>query len=775
MITKIEKIENLGIYKNFTSSKINEFKKYNLIYGWNGSGKSTLSRLFSSFSGKDISELYSGFKTSVCVDGKVYTERQMPISSEFIKVFNEDFIKDNIDWNGILKSILLLDEENIDEMKLYNSLKKELYGDEDTRGMLKDSEDKEKELQDKERELQKILTNIGKNVKNNLQLLDTTDSYYMNYDKRKVLSLIEDGTNSISENDLIKEEELDAVIKKARPIKKEAITKSIYSLNLDNIQEEIRKTSDLLTKSVASRVIEELKNNFQLSSWVENGLNLHKTEHRKTCAFCGANITNERIKSLEAHFSNALSTLNSEIILAINNWEAYKINADVVLIDESDFYDELLEQVKEQNSEYRKISQSINHEIEVYIEALKEKQKKPFEKLEEEFEIDKIINASNRLNLVINKIKEYIDMHNEKSRNFDAVIRNAKKCIERHYIQEQIEQLQYNDKKLSIQQCKRDLDKIKEIFNKKKEEYITLENKLSSETLGAEEFNKKLEKFLGYGEIKIQFDENEKGYKIYRNGREEAKNLSEGEKTAIAFIYFITKIKENGRKIEDIILVIDDPISSFDSNKLFSSYAYMKSECDKAKQLFVLTHNYNFFSLVFGWFNKKHIKDTNKKQIPNYSIYRIENKFENGVRYAFLNDGGEGLKQATEYDYIFNMVYSLKDKLLSKQEMIFCGNVARKLVESFLSFKFPKQRADLMALLNAALPGNDNDIVREKIYKFINIYSHEKKIDVFTGLDTEVLDASSQTVINDILKMIKELDETHYNAMVEKVEKVVAD
>ena len=55
--------------------------------------------------------------------------------------------------------------------------------------------------------------------------------------------------------------------------------------------------------------------------------------------------------------------------------------------------------------------------------------------------------------------------------------------------------------------------------------------------------------------------------------------------------------------------------------------------------------------------------------------------------------------------------------------MIFCGNVIRKLVESFLSFKFPKQRADLMALLNAAL-GNDNDLVREMIYKFIKIYSH---------------------------------------------------
>ena len=774
MITKIEKIENLGIYKNFASSKINEFKKYNLIYGWNGSGKSTLSRLFSSLGGKNISELYSGFKTSICIDGTVYTEKQFPILSEHIKVFNEDFIKENIDWNGILKSILLLDETNIDEMKSYNLLKKELYGDGNIGGMLEKSEDIEKELQDKVTELQKILTNIGKIVKNNFQLLDTSDSYYMNYDRRKVSALIENKNNPISKNDLISDDELDNVIKEARPIKKEAITKSINLLNIDNIREEIHKTSELITKSVASRVIEELKKNSKLSNWVQNGLNLHKTEHRKICAFCGSQITNERLESLEAHFSNSLSELNSEIISTVDKWESFKINAEVALIDESDFYDELVEQVKGENLEYRKISQLINCEIEVYIEALKEKQKKPFEKMEKTFEADKVINAFADLNLVIKKINNYIDTHNKKATNFDVIIKNAKKRIERHYVQEQIEQLQYNAKKVLMQKCESDLKTLQNACELKRNQYSILENKLSNETLGAEEFNKKLEKFLGYGEIKIQFEKDEKGYKIYRNGREEARNLSEGEKTAIAFIYFITKIKENGRKIEDSILVIDDPISSFDSNKLFSAYAYMKSECDKAKQLFVLTHNYNFFSLVFGWFNKKHIKEENK-EIPNYSIYRIENKFENGVRYAFLNDGGEGLKQATEYDYIFNMVYSLKDKLLSKQEMIFCGNVARKLVESFLSFKFPKQRADLMALLNAALPGNDNDIVRERIYKFINIYSHEKKINVLEELDTEVLDASSQIVINDILKMIQELDKIHYNSMVEKVEKELVD
>ena len=774
MITKIEKIENLGIYKNFNHSKINEFKQYNLIYGWNGSGKSTLSRLFSSVNGKNIAEIHNGFKTSICIDRVVYTENQFPISTESIKVFNEDFIKENINWNGILKSILLLDEKNIEEIKSYNLLKNELYGNGSVAGILKEIENKEKELQDKEKELQKVLTNIGKNVKSNFQLLDTTDSYYMNYDKRKVSSLIKDKNNPISKSDLIRNDELDSVIKKARPIKKESITKKIDILSIDNVQKEIQKSSELIDRTVTSRVIEELKNNSQLSAWVENGLNLHKTEHRKICAFCGSSISDERIEKLEAHFSNALSELNSEIVLSIDSWESLKINADIILIDESDFYDELLEQVKEQNSKFREISQLINREIEVYIKVLKEKQKKPFEKLGNTFEVNKLINLFNELNLVINKIKAYINGHNDKVTNFDVVIRDAKKRIERHYIQEQIEQLQYNVKEETLQQYKDDLKKMKETCDKKKMEYVALEDKLSNETLGAEEFNKKLEKFLGYGEITIEFDKDEKGYKIYRNGREEAKNLSEGEKTAIAFIYFITKIKENGQKIEDTILVIDDPISSFDSNKLFSAYAYMKSECDKAKQLFVLTHNYNFFSLVFGWFNKKHIKVDDKK-CPNYSIYRIENKFENGVRFAFLNDGGEGLKQATEYDYIFNMVYSLKDKTLSKQEMIFFGNVARKLVESFLSFKFPKQRADLMALLNAALPGQDNDIVRERIYKFINIYSHEKKINVLEELDTEVLDASSRTVINDILKMIKELDERHYDAMVEKVGKELAN
>ena len=46
MITKINKIKDFGVFKNFSGNTLPEFQVFNLIYGWNYSGKTTLSRVF---------------------------------------------------------------------------------------------------------------------------------------------------------------------------------------------------------------------------------------------------------------------------------------------------------------------------------------------------------------------------------------------------------------------------------------------------------------------------------------------------------------------------------------------------------------------------------------------------------------------------------------------------------------------------------------------------------------------------------------------------------
>ena len=56
----------------------------------------------------------------------------------------------------------------------------------------------------------------------------------------------------------------------------------------------------------------------------------------------------------------------------------------------------------------------------------------------------------------------------------------------------------------------------------------------------AEELNRELHLYLGHSEL--QFDVKETGYEITRNGVR-AESLSEGEKTAIALLYFLKSLR----------------------------------------------------------------------------------------------------------------------------------------------------------------------------------------------------------------------------------------
>ena len=83
-------------------------------------------------------------------------------------------------------------------------------------------------------------------------------------------------------------------------------------------------------------------------------------------------------------------------------------------------------------------------------------------------------------------------------------------------------------------------------------------------------------------------------YKIQReDGTIAETTLSEGEITFITFLYYL-QLTKGGISEDEVnnerVLVIDDPISSFDSNHLFHANFFIKNECINALQLFVFTH-----------------------------------------------------------------------------------------------------------------------------------------------------------------------------------------
>ena len=103
MIKRINKIKNLGVFSNYIrNSEIRDFEEKNIIYGWNYSGKTTISRLFSYLDKNEpIDEDYKTVEFEIeLADGKKITNENRSESRVMIKVFNSDFIKNNLHFDS---------------------------------------------------------------------------------------------------------------------------------------------------------------------------------------------------------------------------------------------------------------------------------------------------------------------------------------------------------------------------------------------------------------------------------------------------------------------------------------------------------------------------------------------------------------------------------------------------------------------------------------------------------------------------------------------------
>ena len=133
MIKKFEKINNFASFKNFhwDSSVLNndntpeDFKGITIIYGRNYSGKTTLSRLISAMENGALSDKYEEPDFLIKLDDGYITQNTLQSHSETFRVFNEDFVKENlkfiIDENESIKSFAILGKNN---EKIENSITK---------------------------------------------------------------------------------------------------------------------------------------------------------------------------------------------------------------------------------------------------------------------------------------------------------------------------------------------------------------------------------------------------------------------------------------------------------------------------------------------------------------------------------------------------------------------------------------------------------------------------------------------------------------------------
>jgi len=783
MITKID-IEKFGLFKNYKwdteIGKQETFRRINIIYGRNYSGKTTLSRILNCIENKKNHEKYLNAIFNIEFSNNKFIS-QSNISEEFtdykIRVYNSDFVKSHLSWlhneDGTINPFTILGAKNVEIENKVKAINDQLGSVEENVGLLpqlqqaeKTHEQKKNAYETKQNALDILLSEKAKDIKNNATVYNVP-TYQINTLKRDISNAKKQGElsaeNITEKKKLLKEDPKDTLdmLKEAKP------QFEIYH----------NRTNDLLQKQIKpSKPITELINDSLLQEWVRQGIDKHKGK-RETCGFCGNPIDNSLWVKLDAHFSKESEELRKELKLKADQLEQAKKNLDsFFLLAKEQFYSNFIPQFDALQKQWNTTIKTYSQSIDSLIFELKERERDIFKVRE----LPNVLDVSQTILETIIEINKLINAHNKKNQTLLKDQQNAREQLRYSELATFLNSIGYDIKVSEIEMIKSETNNSKITFDdlniqieKLCEVKRMLEAQAKDESKGAELVNQHLQHFFGHNELKLVAEGTTPNirFKIMRDN-EIASNLSEGECSLISFCYFIAKMEDelkNEAESKKLIIYIDDPISSLDSNHIFFMFSLIESIIAKPQkycQLFISTHNLDFLKYLKQLtFPKYKPADNAKKDNPDRKYFLIERKSESKI---ILKLAPEYLKNyITEFNYLFFQIYSCSissNQRISEDYQYNFGNNMRKFLEAYLFYKYPSDKLNFDERMRKFF---NDDVTYNLIRRVTNEYSHLE--DSFErGLRPIDVDEIQQ-IAQIVMRTIKTKDIEQYNALVDSI------
>jgi len=769
MLERFAQIRGYRIFRDFVwPNELENFGRFNLVYGWNGSGKTTLSTLFRALQmSTSVNEGQVEFifdKTSIT--GRDLNRAALP----GVRVFNREVAARSVfeTTGGMLDQfppVYVFGEESAEKQRQLDDLKPttEKLGKAVTQATTEEAR--------AQKELNEYATTTARVIKN---LLVAPGGSFNNYNASDFRS----GIARISKESrkLLTLEERQALLDRKDAQPREFIRVSeVRFPDLTTLRNDAREA---LKKTVVSNVIGELAGNADLSAWVRHGLAMHTNAgDSDTCKFCAQPLPASRLRRLEAHFNDEFRSFTHELEkLASRIQSAASSLNNIDFVDSDVLYPEFRKEYAQARGNFELTLANVKDALTALADAVKTKQSHVFEPLDLETLVEgsgeitaesksmlqTFLNAVNR---GVSAVAEYmgqqafaqlaaiVEKHNERTRSFTEEINLVRDRLYAHELAVALEGWQEKQDELALSvQVRTDAEKEKAEVDKQIRE---LEATIREHRRPAEDLNRELRDYLGHDEIKFTVEDN--GYRLERQGQA-ATNLSEGERTAIAFLYFLKSLEDRSFDLSKGIVVVDDPISSLDSNSIYSAFGFMKRKLCDAGQLFVLTHNYTFLRQVRNWF--QHLNGRKKMKPSKFYMLRASNidgqrRSVLEVMDAFLQD------YESEYHYLFKRVVEASEiegggALKTYYEL---PNLARRLLEAFLVFKIPDEGS-----LHARLEAIEFDGPKKtRILRFVDTHSHAEQI--AEGHDDASALAEAPNVLKDLLELIAACDKGHFDRM----------
>lgn len=538
-----------------------------------------------------------------------------------------------------------------------------------------------------------------------------------------------------------------------------------------------RRLSSALATTPSTIILDTLAAHPAATSWVDAGRHLHS--ETETCIFCGSDLSAERRSLIDQHFSDEVEKLQTALKSLIGELDvvAENISRSRTAIPSRAL---LSEDMRHGYDEAAEALRSELTALEEWVSAVKGRAEAKAENvlgaLDPTVPAPPVVKGLELLALC--------GEHNARVESRETLVKSAAESVERHYLKQAEASVGE-----SVELVAAKHEEVRELNDRLEElsaEIVTLESADGDPMPSAKVLTEEVARLLGRSELK--FEAVDGRYRVLRFG-EPAIGLSVGERTAITLVHFLESVAKFDATNGKPIVVIDDPVSSLDSDIFMGVSTYIWTEAvvkDHIEQLILLTHNFELFRQwdiqIDGLHRGGNDKKTGRKLTELYSarLYEIRSrhstvrgqirrcpslsswppseaarkKIRSAYHHAFISVA-EALLNLAEDD-------SLENRL--DAQLLF-PNVVRRMLETFLAFKRPEWVGDFGSamrnsaeLLKEAGYSGDPNALRLKLTRYVHAHSHDED----PSTDKTLSPGEVATAISAAFEFMNQIDENHF-------------
>lgn len=550
-----------------------------------------------------------------------------------------------------------------------------------------------------------------------------------------------------------------------------SIPDSVDGIPDDLVNIDISEVGEVLARDVAVDASSALSSlTSEQRSWVEKGAELH--EHRDTCLLCENALVPPRSELLAAMRTQELLQLRGDLERFSEALETQTNVAESLAIDLATKTKQIDTSAVDPGGVANEL-RAVGSYLKTLLACVAQKLSQPQERVEMPSGDQPSAPLFDQLRLIIYTQnerweQERIDLDAQKELA-------AARCLGRLCVTHLPEIDKTKTGATSAQERVNSLEAERDRLDERIKEIQARRLQTDDAKPLAEQLTRDLRSYLGHNEITVRVDiEGEAtGFALYRSNGHRASGLSEGERTAISLLHFITSLQESDRlsELRETCIVLDDPVSSLDGQSLRNAFHFIvnalhnEDGADKVGQYLICTHSETFFGL---WRDK--LTNNLGTLSESSALLRLDARQSqaDGQRVPILEAFPPGaIKYRSEYYRLFDQVVVAVEQ---RSNFIDQGvaNVARRLMESFVRWKVPNA-----ANLTAAFIGVTRQVAEittperfGSVLQFLQSGSHLEEI---------VIDTEAESVSNyrdDVvacLALMKAADSSHFKGMFDAV------